>query len=181
MQWLNEPSNWNDSDRTVSAKSDARTDFWRKTHDGDVRHNGHFYFERITGDFSARVKIIGNYEALYDQAGLMVQLDSETWLKCGIEFVHGRQYASAVVTRDYSDWSVVPLENPPAVWLQCDRADSTYTISYSLDGVEFIMMRQAYLTSAPDLQLGMMLASPKGDGFSVRFDDYTVTAQADHS
>ena len=38
----------------------------------------------------------------YDQAGLMVRLDPQHWLKCGIEYVDGRQCASAVVTRRLS-------------------------------------------------------------------------------
>ena len=35
-------------------------------------------------------------------------------MKCGIELVDGVQHASVVVTREYSDWSVVPLPRRPA-------------------------------------------------------------------
>lgn len=88
---------------TISITSGQRTDFWRKTHYGFIRDDGHFYYEQVKGDFIVEVKVSGQYEELYDQAGLMVRLDEANWLKCGIEFVEGVQQVSAVVTRDYSD------------------------------------------------------------------------------
>jgi len=172
MQWLNEPGEWNALSNGLSVKSEPETDFWRKTHDGEIRHSGHYYFDSVAGDFSARVKIAGEYNSQYDQAGLMVRVDEQTWLKCGIEFVDGQQYASAVVTRDYSDWSIVPLSNPLAIWIQCERKGSTFTVGYSLDGTEFEMIRQSFLTDETEQQLGMMLAAPKGNGFSVLFENY---------
>jgi regulation of enolase protein 1 (concanavalin A-like superfamily) len=42
----------------------------------------------------------------------MIRVDETIWLKTGIEFVDGVQHISAVVTRDYSDWSVVKLSAP---------------------------------------------------------------------
>ena len=96
MQWLNEPTQWTSHKNRLSATSDARTDFWRKTHDSGIRDHGHFYFESVAGDFTARVKITAEYKSKYDQAGLMVRGDEKTWLKCRIEVLDGRQYARAV-------------------------------------------------------------------------------------
>ncbi len=174
MRWLNEPREWNALGNGLTARSEPKTDFWRKTHDGGIRDSGHFYFDSVVGDFSARVKIRGEYNSQYDQAGLMVRIDERTWLKCGIEYVDGQQFASAVVTRNYSDWSIVPLQNPPATWIQCERQGTTFAVSYSLDGTEFEMIRQLFLTDETDQQVGMMLAAPKGKGFSVRFEDYRL-------
>ena len=60
-------------------------------------------YETVTGDFTATVKITGNYAVLYDQAGLMVRESETVWMKCGIEYLEGVQQASAVITRDFSD------------------------------------------------------------------------------
>ena len=49
------------------------TDFWRKTHYGFIRDNGHFGYVAVQGDFSAEVKVMGGYRDLYDQAGLMLR------------------------------------------------------------------------------------------------------------
>ena len=120
MHWYNEPAVWAANGDTFTVTAEHDTDFWRKTHYGFIRDNGHFYYQEVSGDFRCEVKVSGGYAALYDQAGLMVRLDAETWLKCGIEFVEGVQYVSAVVTRDFSDWSVVALPggSPAALWLR---------------------------------------------------------------
>lgn len=174
MHWFNEPSSWRLEDSALRVYSDPKTDFWRKTEDDGIRDNGHFYYETVSGNFTVDVKITGQYQELYDQAGLMIRLDELIWLKCGIEYVHEQQYASAVVTRDFSDWSIVPLEKPSAIWLRCSRDFRTFTISYSLDGDNYEMIRQCFLTEERELKVGMMQASPKGNGFEVLFEDYSL-------
>ena len=117
MRWYNEPKTWAATGDTITVTADRTTDFWRKTHYGFIKDDGHFYYQERTGDFRCDVKVIGQYATLYDQAGLMVRVDETTWIKCGIEFVDGIQHVSAVVTRDFSDWSVVPLPGNPARYL----------------------------------------------------------------
>ncbi len=175
MDWYNEPRAWTVRGDTITVTSDAKTDFWRKTHYGFIRDNGHFYFESVTGSFVAEVKISGSYSALYDQAGLMVRVDETNWLKCGIEFVDGVQHVSAVVTRDYSDWSVLPLpQNPAALWLRVALKGSTIEVHYSLDATSYTMLRLAYLPPAEIVCVGLMCASPEGDGFSTTFEGLKI-------
>jgi regulation of enolase protein 1 (concanavalin A-like superfamily) len=164
-------------DDRITVVADPRTDFWRITDCGQIRDNGHFYYRRVTGDFCAHVRFSGQYAVLYDQAGLMVRVDEENWLKCGIEFVSGIQHASAVVTRDYSDWSVVPLpSNPATLWLRVARRGSTIEVHTSLDGAHYTMIRSAYLRPAETAQVGLMCAAPEGDGFSVTFEGFAVSS-----
>jgi regulation of enolase protein 1 (concanavalin A-like superfamily) len=180
MEWYNEPQTWRIEEDTIVVTADPQTDFWRKTHDGGVRDNGHFYFQPVSGDFTAEVKFQGKYAAMYDHAGLMVRLDATRWLKCGVEYVDGMQYASAVVTRDYSDWSVVPLpQNPSVLWLRVTRHQGTIEVHYSLDGAVYTMARQAHLTDEETLQVGPMCAAPKGNGFAVTFEDFTIRRTAE--
>ena len=126
MQWLNEPAQWTHEGDTITVTADAKTDFWRITHDGGVRDTGHFYYQSVSGDFVAEVKFSAEYGALYDQAGLMIRLGDTTCLKTGVELFNGVQQASAVVTREMSDWSVLPLvDAPPALWLRLKRHAET--------------------------------------------------------
>ncbi|KAF3890835.1 DUF1349 domain-containing protein [Tolypothrix bouteillei VB521301] len=175
MEWYNEPLSWKDENGTVSVTSGAKTDFWRVTHYGFIRDSGNFYYQEVTGDFCISVKITGLYQVLYDQAGIMVRLNEKTWIKTGIEFVNGVQQVSAVVTRDYSDWSVVPLlQNPPSLWLRLYRRRGTVEVQYSFDGQNYTMLRLAYLTEVETLQVGLMCASPEREGFQVTFEDFTI-------
>jgi regulation of enolase protein 1 (concanavalin A-like superfamily) len=174
MQWLNEPPMWRENNGILTVRAAAKTDFWRKTHDSGIRDNGHFCFVPAKHDFSVAVEIVGEYQAQYDQAGLMVRLNEVTWLKCGVELKDGIQYASVVVTRDWSDWSVVRLDRPESIWFRVQRRQHTLEVEFSLDGEAFQMLRQTFLTEAPALDVGPMLAAPKGDGFLAVFKDLNV-------
>lgn len=175
MNWLNEPPAWQHDGDRITVTAGPITDFWRKTHYDFVRDNGHFYGATVEGDFVAEVKVSGQYRTLYDQAGMMVRLDETTWMKCGIEYVDGVQHASAVVTRDYSDWSIVPLpQNPLSIWLRVTRQGNAFEVHYSLDRAAYHLLRQTFLTLEPALAVGVMCASPDGDGFTATFEGYTV-------
>jgi uncharacterized protein len=175
MQWYNEPAQWSADGATLHIMTDAKTDYWRKTHYGFIRDNGHFYYQAVQGDFVAQVRLTGHYRDLYDQGGLMVRVDEMTWIKCGIEYVHGVQHASAVVTRDYSDWSVTALsQNPQSIWLRIVGELPAVEVHYSLDGEQFTMLRLAYLAEAEQVQVGVMACSPDGKGFDITFEDFSI-------
>src|SRR3990170_1389720 len=105
MQWYNEPEDWLGDDRQLQMTLAPGTDFWRITHYDFIRDSGPFFFTEANGDFEAAVKVSGVYRELYHQAGLMIRIDEENWVKTGIEYVDGVQQVSAVVTRTVSDWS----------------------------------------------------------------------------
>ncbi|MFB2933731.1 DUF1349 domain-containing protein [Aerosakkonemataceae cyanobacterium BLCC-F154] len=176
MEWYNQPPNWQIQGDIISVTSGAKTDFWRETHYGFIRDNGHFFYQTIQGDFVVDVKVSGEYRDLYDQAGIMLRLDEANWLKCGIEFVESVQQISAVVTRNYSDWSVVPLpENPVSIWMKVIRRGSAIEVKYSFDGADYTMLRLAYLTPKLTINAGLMCASPDGNGFSTKFENFQIS------
>ena len=84
MEWLNEPPAWREEADALPVTTGGRTDFWRRPHYGFVRDDGHARLARAEGDFAAEVTLRGAYSELYDQAGLMLRLDAETWSKAGI-------------------------------------------------------------------------------------------------
>jgi uncharacterized protein len=175
MEWYNEPPIWNIEGDKIHVTSGSKTDFWRQTHYGFIRDNGHFLYQQVKGDFIVEVKVSGEYQELYDQAGIMIRLDEANWLKCGIEFVNGVQQVSAVVTRDYSDWSVVPMpHHPPSLWLRVTRRTTAVEVQYSLDGKQYTMLRLAYLTPIETVNVGIMCASPEGNGFPMTFEQFKI-------
>ena len=91
MEWRSEPRQWQALPDGMQLTTDAGTDFWRHTHYGFVRDDGHFRFETVHRDFELEVTIAGDYRDQYDQAGLMVRTDDAQWIKCGIEFVDARE------------------------------------------------------------------------------------------
>ncbi len=174
MQWTNEPPSWRHDGDDLVVRSAGQTDFWRITHDGGIRDHGHFYHDQFCGDFNAQVFLSGCYRDQYDQAGLMIRVDPLNWLKCGIELIDGVQYASAVVTRQFSDWSVVRLANPSSFYLEVHRRGQTFEVLYSLDREQVQLIRQAYLPAGDSVAVGPMIASPTGPGFEATFRSFGV-------
>ena len=107
--WLNSPPAWSGDARRLEVTTGAETDFWQTTFYGFQRDSGHAYLQPVSGDFTLSARVKGEYEALYDQAGLMLCLDERNWIKTGIEYTDGMMHFSVVVTREVSDWSVIPL------------------------------------------------------------------------
>lgn len=175
MEWYNEPPQWTLDQRTLTVTTGAKTDFWRITHYGFIRDDGHFYYQTVTGKFTFTAQFTGQYRDLYDQAGIMLRIDAENWIKCGVEYVEGTQQASVVATRDVSDWSVTPLpQNPATFWLRVKREGDAVEVFYSLDGNVYTLLRLAYFPPDLAVQVGLMCASPQGDGFTVRFDQFDL-------
>ncbi|MEZ4581102.1 MAG: DUF1349 domain-containing protein [Caldilineaceae bacterium] len=95
-------------------------------------------------------------------------------MKCGIEYVHGVQYASAVVT-DFSDWSTAPLSPAPArCRITVKRMGTALEVYYAADDAPAVMIRQAYLPMGDVIQVGPAACSPGENSFEVEFVDYEV-------
>jgi len=175
MNWYNEPKQWREQNGQITVTADPDTDAWRVTLHGYTLDSAHFYYQDVRGDFTATVSVAGQYTALYDQAGLMVRESERVWMKCGIEYVDGVRNASAVITRDFSDWSILPLADAPeSVWFQVRRIGAAVEVYFSRDGADFMLIRQGYLSKAESLQVGLMCAAPRGQGFKTVFESFTV-------
>lgn len=175
MTWYNEPAKWTVSDGALLMEVTPKSDYWRISHYGFTVDDAPFYYATYGGEFEAKVKITGDYQARFDQAGLMVRIDHENYIKAGIEYVGGKYNLSVVVTHKTSDWSVITLDRPvESVWIKAVRRRDAVEVFYSFDDKEYVMMRNAWLQDNTPVMVGMMGACPDGDGFNVRFDNFTV-------
>jgi uncharacterized protein len=175
MSWYNEPKHWTGNAQKLNVTVDPGTDYWRITHYGFIRDSGPFYFCQASGNFEASVKVTGNYQELFHQAGLMIRIDNKNWIKTGIEYVDGVQNLSAVVTREVSDWSVVQRsDSPKSLWLKLLRKNDFVQIQYSFDNKDFKMLRLAYFPPDVQVQVGMVAAAPGAKNFDVVFEDFVV-------
>ncbi|CAG9317810.1 unnamed protein product [Blepharisma stoltei] len=163
---------------SLRVHADPRTDYWRKTHYGFIRDNGHFLYCNATGNFEMSVSVEGKYASLYDQGGLMIRQSPEYWVKAGIEYVNNIANISAVVTRDYSDWSVINLNNFDArqtVHFKLVMKEKSFEIFYSLDGEKFSMYRVGFLSDSDNFQVGIMCAAPDSEtGFDIEFKNFKL-------
>ena len=81
----------------------------------------------------------------------------------------------AGVTWGKSSWSVIQLsEQPASVWIKVIRRLDAVEIFYSLDGKNYTMSNLSYLKNNVPVKVGMMAASPDGEGFKAIFEDFSI-------
>ncbi len=170
-RWLNVPPGHREDEGKLVLVSGRETDFWNNTFYGFRHTNGHARLTPVTGDFSLTVDFSAPYATLYDQAGAMLFVDADNWLKCGVEFTDGRRNFSVVVTRDdQSDWSVMPLDGPPEapVTLRLTRHAEALRVEIRQAGT-FHLVRLAFLRMPATVEAGPMCCSPLGERLEATF------------
>ena len=96
-------------------------------------------------------------------------------VKAGVEFVDGKFNLSTVVTHGTSDWSIIPQDGAvPFVWIKVVWRLDAVEIFYSFDDKEYVMMRNAWLQDNTPVMVGLMAASPDGEGFEAKFENFSV-------
>ncbi|MBE6242961.1 MAG: DUF1349 domain-containing protein [Bacteroidales bacterium] len=180
MQWFNEPENWSVENNVLTMDVTPQSDYWRISHYGFTVDDAPFLYTVRGGEFEVKVKISGEYKVRFDQAGLMLRIDKENYIKTGIEFVDGKYNLSTVVTHKTSDWSVIELEKPVEyVWIKAVRRLDAVEIFYSFDDKEYTMMRNCWLQDNTPVMVGMMAACPDGNGFKAAFEGFRITHLSD--
>lgn len=176
-RWLNEPRVWSvDPAGDLSMVTDKGTDFWRETHYGFTRDSGHFLGFTAPAAFTAQLRIRGQYQKLYDQAGIMVRVDERRWVKAGIELSDGRAMLSSVLTDGKSDWATGPYEHDAQdFWMRATVAKGVLRLQVSADGKTWPLVRLAPFPVAASYQVGPMACTPERDGLAVRFSDLRIT------
>ena len=170
--WINPPPFHEVRGDELIVRTGRDTDWWNNTFYGFRHLSGHFLAHKMTGDFSLEATFSAGYRRLYDQAGVMLRVDDNNWLKTGTEFTDGALHFSVVVTRDdQSDWSVLKLGgdigHPVSVRLT-RHAEALRVQRRDADGT-WQLVRLAYLKMPETVEVGPMCCSPTGEGLEVAF------------
>ena len=174
--WLNKPRRVAVVGDALDVSTDKGTDFWRATFYGFTRESGHFLGFQAGDRFTAQLRIQGRYEKLYDQAGIMVRVDKERWVKAGIELSDGRAMLSSVVTNRRSDWATGFYEaNPHDFWMRATIEKGVLRLQVSTDGVSWPLVRLCSFPVSDRCLVGPMACTPEREGLEVRFSDWKLT------
>jgi regulation of enolase protein 1 (concanavalin A-like superfamily) len=178
MQWLNEPASWQRTGDVLRVSVDPGTDYWRTTGYGYVHDNGHVYGEPLPGDLDVSVRVRGAFANQYDQAGIMLRADEDTWLKTGLEFFEGRPRLSTVLTMGCSSWMVADL--PPGtdeVTLRVSRRGDAVEVRYAARDGAAELAALVFMPPGREMLAGVVCAAPEGSGFSVAFHDLRIAGR----
>jgi regulation of enolase protein 1 (concanavalin A-like superfamily) len=178
LAWFNEPADWKIDNNQLGITSTSQTDFWQKTHYGFAVDNGHFLGMKVKGDFVCEASMNCSFKNQYDQAGLMIRVSDQCWIKTAVEFEpHESNRLGAVVTNNgYSDWSTQNVADDFLNYtLRVSRIKSDYIIEcLDRESNEWMQLRLLHLHDLPIVEVGVYACSPKGAGFLAQFDYFTI-------
>ncbi|MGY4284661.1 regulation of enolase protein 1 (concanavalin A-like superfamily) [Bradyrhizobium sp. LM2.7] len=174
--WLNEPERWTARGDSLEMVTDQATDFWRETHYGFSRDSGHFLGFRTAEAFTAELRVQGDFRTLYDQAGIMVRIDAQRWVKAGIEFSDDRAMLGSVLTDGRSDWATAPYEHDAGDFrMRATVTNGVLRLQVSADGKLWPLMRLAPFPKANSYLVGPMACTPERAGLKVVFSAFRLT------
>jgi uncharacterized protein len=197
-EWLNEEHVRvlsNEDDDVLTVQTLSTSDYWCRTHYGFTNGNAPTHMlKRVGNDEQFTLTATVHFEPSnqYDQAGLIVLVDANCWIKTSVEYESDTepQRLGAVVTRDaWSDWSTQDVSaDLRSVTLRIERRRNHsladlfhYVVSSSLDGGKsFSQMRMARLCDSKadkfdgTIQVGLYCCSPTKAGFKCSFSNVSV-------
>lgn len=164
----------------VKLQTENGTDAWSNTYYGfpdPQPHNMHFLYSEVSGQavLEATVKVYPTpLTGRYDQAGVMVRVSRDCWLKASVEYIPDApsHLGSVTTNAGWSDWAtqdIAPLSVPsptggpegvvPCTWAQYRLhrlRGGDYVLEGRLLGVDgqpsgpFSQLRMCHLHSDPD-------------------------------
>jgi len=173
--WLHTPPKCQIDQDTLKVITSENTDFWRITQYDFIHDNGHFFGRPVDHAFTAQLHVRADFQALYDQAGLMVRIDETRWIKIGVEYSDDQLMLSTVLTDEKSDWAVMPAPSiSDGFWIRVTVGSGTVRAQYSVDGIVWPMLRLAPFPVADRYLVGPMCCTPQRGGLEVFFSKFSV-------
>ncbi|SNS25024.1 hypothetical protein SAMN04488107_1890 [Geodermatophilus saharensis] len=147
------------------------SDAWRHTSYGFVHDDAHALLAPLGDPGAVEVAFDADFGARFDQAGLVLRADEQTWLKAGVEVSDGVLQVGAVVTLGRSDWSVAPVPGwaGRTVTVRASRAGDAVTVRARAGDEPFRLVRVAPFPAGVPAAAGPYCCAPTRAGLVVRF------------
>ncbi|MGY5451661.1 DUF1349 domain-containing protein [Agarivorans sp. MS3-6] len=146
-QWINPPKQFQLDQQQLQLTTEPHTDLWQRSYYGFRNDNAPALLIEQQDNFSLSVKVSFNYQQQFDQAGVIIYLDSDNWFKASIEFETSAlsRLGSVVTNLGYSDWATTDIVTPQHIWYRLSRRGPDFLIEYSQDGQHYQQMRVFHL------------------------------------
>jgi uncharacterized protein len=153
------------------------SDAWRHTGYGFVHEDEHALLESWDAGRAVEVSFVAAFEARFDQAGLMIRVDAEHWIKAGVEFADGVPQLGAVVTDGRSDWSAAPVPEWAGreVTVRAARMGDAVVVRARVEEEPWRLVRLAPLDPDAVAKAGPYCCAPSRAGLTVAFTAWRHT------
>lgn len=192
-KWINQPNSSEITKNTLKIRTTPNTDFWQHTYYGFKNDNAPALLLESNTNFSFTSKVSFKYQNRFDQCGIIIYQNSDSWFKASIEYENNSfsRLGSVVTNNGYSDWATTDIPSTELIWYRLSRRGSDFLIEFSPEGIEFRQMRIFHLhnlgnTSTqmgelnppkePDLPIrfGLYACSPMDSSFEAKFSNLTL-------
>ena len=189
-KWINKPKKFEIDTQAVKITTEPDTDLWQRTYYGFKRDNAPALLIEENSNFTFTARATFEYEARFDQCGLIVYLNTDYWFKASIEYENSEisRLGSVVTSYGYSDWSTIDITPTTTIWYRLSRRGSDFLIEFSENGISFKQMRIFHLHSLDKTLLkqrslsdsqsqqyinyGLYACSPSNSSFKAKFDNF---------
>ncbi len=192
-EWLNKPKLYEITEHSVKIKTEPNTDFWQRSYYGFRNENAPALLLESENNISFTVRVSFDYQARFDQCGLVIYLDNDNWFKVSIEYESKNfsRLGSVVTNYGYSDWATSDIPTATAVWYRLNRRGPDFLIESSHNGIYFKQMRIFHLhhlgNTSPEMsrlnppmpaehpiRFGLYACSPSNSSFEAQFDSFKL-------
>jgi regulation of enolase protein 1 (concanavalin A-like superfamily) len=180
LQWMNPPSTWfvDAEESVLVVKPRANSDFWQRTHYGFQSDTGSFLYVSLEEDFCMSTRVHLQSKHQYDQAGLMVRISADCWIKTSVEYETEKpSVLGAVVTNSgYSDWSTQEFRGD-TVDFQITRERADYLVCWRESEQPWRQLRMCHLhgdNGENPVLCGLYACCPNQEGLVAKFDYLTI-------
>ena len=177
-RWINEPAESRvDADR-VEIVTEPDTDFWQRSYYGFRHTNAPALLWESDANFTLSVRVAFEYQARFDQCGVILYSDDDYWFKASIEYENDRisRLGSVVTNAGYSDWATTDIANASSTWYRLSRRGPDFLIEHSEDGKTYSQMRIFHLHCLGETTARMgQQALPDGPLGTIRFGVYACS------
>ncbi|RKE64555.1 DUF1349 domain-containing protein [Microbacterium sp. AG238] len=176
--WTNEPAAATLDGHDLLVTAHEGSDAWRVTSYGFVHDDEHALLAPMAQGTAVEVAFVLDFSAQFDQAGVFLRVDDETWIKAGVEHSDGTDSLGAVVTRGMSDWSLCPVTDwaGRVVTVRASRSGDAVTIRARVDDEDWRLVRVTPLDPAAEVAAGPFCCAPTRAGLTVRFVSWRSVA-----
>ncbi|GEK89100.1 hypothetical protein SAMN04488100_10750 [Alkalibacterium putridalgicola] len=176
---LNAPKKMEQTDESLVIHTEPGTDLWQRTYYGFQNDNAPMVQTQTDEpSFSFVTKVENESSHRFDQAGIVVYLDSDNWIKASSEYENEdyQRLGSVVTNGGYSDWASQDIDAAiTTVWYRLSRRGPDFRVEYSLDGTNFKQIRICHMDKgdAP-VSFGVYACSPENGSFKATFSEMTI-------
>jgi regulation of enolase protein 1 (concanavalin A-like superfamily) len=164
----------------IKLKSDAKTDFFNSP-DGHYFSNAPLLLTKIDNSqsFTFRSKVTPEFKEKYDAGAIYIYSDNNLWQKFAFERDdRGSNRIVSVRTKETSDDCNHQSITGSSVYLKISSDTQTIAFYYSMDGIQWDLVR-LYKNNYPSiLWLGISSQSPLGQGNQSIFENPSLVAES---